>query len=200
MYDPPVRGPFRPIHSALLAIPLAVLLLVGWHGRHPREDRAAVLAALEASAGPALPDAAGVGASASDPVRYHRDSLYELVDGAAEAYLQRGYERSVAVTYTLGDAPGGAGPIEVAAEVHRFAAAAGAEAQLLAERPGEATPLEEPRGALTDGSVLLLARGRDLLKLTALSAAPETRAALVKLAGAWSAPAAPHAAAPATAR
>lgn len=169
------------IHHLLLAALLAGALgLVLLPGRRTREDPGAVLAALRAAAGPLLPPPAAAGAEGATPAaRYTRDTLYELVDGAAEAYLGRGFERCVASVYAF------AGGVEVAAEAHRFSGEGGARAQLDAERPASARPVEG-LAAVGDDAVVLAVRGRDLLKLTALTPDARGREALRRLATAWS--------------
>ncbi len=164
---------------ALLVLALAGAVgLVLERGRRAREDPAAVLLALRQAQGPRLPAAGRAGATlVAEPMRYDRDRLYELIDGAADAYLARGFERCLAATY-------GVGPIEVAAEAHRFGSEAGARAQLEAERPRRAVSVPG-LAAVSDGSVLLAVAGRDLLKLTALSTGPGAGEALAALAAAW---------------
>jgi hypothetical protein len=166
------------IRHLLLAVLLAAAVgAVLARGRHLREDPGAVLAALRLSAGPRLPEAAVAGAeSATAPSRHERETLHELVNGAAEAYLSRGFERCLSALYAF---PGG---LEVAAEAHRFSAEEGARAQLEAERPRTGRPVE---GGVSDGSVLLAVRGRDLLKLTSLTPDPRGGEALLALAAAW---------------
>lgn len=173
----------RWIHFVLL-VALAVVLAVVWgRGRVLREDRSIVLQALREAHGPRLPEASRAGAlSSTEPTLYDKDSLYELIDGAAEAYLAHGFEKAAAATYAF-DAPGGA--VEVAAEAHRFGDAAGAQAQLALERPRQARPLAAVPGAISDGSVLLVVAGRDLLKLTRLDTRPEGGDALAALGAAW---------------
>jgi len=159
-----------------LAVAAALVLLPG---RRLREDPGAVLAALRSAAGPLLPAAAAAGADGSTPLaRYTRDTLYELVDGAAEGYLGRGFERCVASVYTF------SGGVEVAAESHRFAGEDGARAQLAAERPRSARPVPG-MAAVADDSVLLAVRGRDLLKLTSFTEGTRGVEALHRLAVAW---------------
>jgi hypothetical protein len=166
-------------HILLVALLATGVLLVLRPGRQAREDPGAVLAALRASAGPLLPASAAAGAEGTTPpVRYTRDTLYELVDGAAEAYLARGFERGVASVYAF------AGGVEVAAEVHRFSAESGARAQLEAERPASALPMEG-LAAVGDDAVALAVRDRDLLKLTALTPDARGREALRRVVTAW---------------
>jgi hypothetical protein len=114
--------------------------------------------------------------------RYGRETLADVIDGAAEAYLTRGFTAAAFATYAYG--PPGA-PVEVAAEAHRFKTEAGAEAQALAERPPRARPIPELPGAVSDGSVLVARSGRDLLKLTLLSPGAGGADALAAVAGAW---------------
>jgi Family of unknown function (DUF6599) len=169
---------------ALLLLPLAAI--AAWlvvRGRTVRDDPAAVLAALRAAAGPSLPSSRAAGAVArSEPASYTRETLYEYIDGAAEAYLARGFERCVTATYTVAAA---AGSIDVTAEVYRFAKAAGAEQQMETERPGDAVPLAGVAGAFVDPSTLVAARGGDYLKLTALAAGDEAARAMAGIAAAW---------------
>lgn len=164
---------------ALLALALAGAVgLVLERGRRTRDDPAAVLSALRRAQGPRLPAAGRAGAALlGEASRYDRERLYELIDGAAESYLARGFERCVAATF-------GVGPVEVAAEAHRFGTEAGARAQLEAERPRRAVAVPG-LSAVSDGSVLVAVAGRDLLKLTALSAGPGAGEALAALAAAW---------------
>jgi hypothetical protein len=170
----------RPVQALLLVALAGAVGAVLLQGRRTREDHASVLRALRAAQGPVLPAAARAGAaSATDPARYDRDRLYELVDGAAEAYLSRGFQACVASTYSF------AGAVEVVAEAHRFESQAGAEAQLAAERPRAAEAVPGIPAAVSDGQVLLAPAGRDLLKLTALTPGPTGRGALVALAAAW---------------
>ena len=114
---------------------------------------------------------------------YDRETLYDFIDGAAEAYIARGFERCAAATFTF-DAAGDA-ELEVAAEVYRFGTAAGAADQLAAERPTTGGALPDIPGAVADGTVLLLANGRDLLKLTSLARGGDAAPMLRQIAAAW---------------
>ena len=173
------------VWHALLLLPL--LAIAGWlvaRGRTTRDDPAAVLAALRAAGGPSLPGPAGAGAAArSEPSSYNRDSLYEYIDGAAESYLARGFERCVVATYTFPATTADA--LDVTAEVYRFAAPAGAREQMTSERPMGAVPVAGVTDAFADPSTLVACRGRDYLKLTALSTGPGAGKALAGLAAAW---------------
>lgn len=174
----------RPVHAVLVVLLAGAVALVLAEGRRTREDPQAVLRALRLAQGPLLPPALRAGAaSASDPARYPRERLHELIDGAAEAYLARGLVTSVAATYAF--AAGGATPLEVAVEVHRFGNEASALAQLEAERPRAAASVAGLRAAASDGSVLLSVAGRDLLKLTSLDPSARGRDVLRALALAW---------------
>ncbi len=168
----------------LLLLPLvAVALWVGWRAGTVRDDPAAVLRALRAAQAPALPEAGAVGAAdRSAPETYDRESLYQFIDGAAEAYLARGFETCVAATYSFA---AGGGPLEVAAEVYRFSGADGARDQRDEERPSAAAAVPDATDALSDGTVLFAVRGRDLLKLTALGADPHAAAILARVATTW---------------
>ena len=155
---------------ALLLPLVAIVAWVTWRGGRTREDPAAVLAALKAAQGPVLPAAAAVGAaSAAEIAGYDRETLYEFIDGAADGYLTRGFQRCVATTFAFATP---AGEIEVAAEVYRFGDAAGALAGLPA--------------AWSDGNVLVAARGPDYLKVTAFAPGAEAARALESVARAWS--------------
>ncbi|MGE5235220.1 MAG: DUF6599 family protein [Acidobacteriota bacterium] len=176
----------RPVRSLLgslllLAPLVGIVVWVGHRATVQREDPADVLAALRRAHGPTLPEATAAGAVSAAPFEhYDRDSLYEYIDGAAEAYLARGFESCVVTTYTFSTE---GREFEVAAESYRFSNPQGASAQAEAERPAAASPLD---GATwTDGSVLLAVGARDLLKLTLLAAAPDGRAALARVAAAW---------------
>ena len=172
-----------PLHVVLVVALAAAVGGVLAEGRRTREDPADVVRALRASRGPVLPTASLAGASSRGELqRYDRERLYELVNGAAEAYLSRGFASCVATVYAF---PGPAGPLEVAAEVHRFGGEDGARAQLAAERPRQAREVPGLPGAASDGQVLLATSGRDLLKLTALDPGPEGGTALAALAAAW---------------
>jgi len=179
-----VHPPFRPVHAALLALLGVVVAAVLLPGRGWREEPADVLLALQAARGPALPPPGRAGASSATPVaRYGKETLAEVINGAAEAYLARGFTAAAFATYAFG--PPGATPVEVAAEVHRFGTEAGAEAQALAERPPRARPIPGLPGAVSDGSVLVAPAGRELLKLTLLSPAAGGSDALAAVASAW---------------
>lgn len=169
----------------LLLLPLLALGVWIWQqGKRTAPDRGAILAALRASHGPLLPDAAVVGSvSRSEPARYDRDSLYEAIDGAADGYLARGFVSALMATYVYPAAgsTGSAGS-EVSAELHRFGTEAGAKAQRDAERPSAAAPLPGMADTVSDGTVLLSLRGRDYLKLTSLTPGPEAATRLEALA------------------
>lgn len=167
----------KPIH-VLLLVPLIALGAWVWQrGKATSPDRGAVLAALRAARGPALPEAASVGALArTETARYDRDSLYEAIDGAADGYLARGFVSAVMATYTY------AGAAEISAELHRFGSEAGAGEQSAGERPSAARSVPGFEGAESDGTVLLAVRGRDYLKLTSLTPGPEAEGRLVALA------------------
>jgi hypothetical protein len=171
------------VWHALLLLPL--LLVAVWlvqRGRGVREDPADVLRALRAAHGPTLPMAGAAGASArSETSPYDRKTLYEYIDGAAESYLARAFERCVVATYSYAGAAGA--PLDITAEVYRFGAPSGAREQMLAERPTAATPVLGIADAFVDPSTLVATRGRDYLKLTALASGGEK--ALAELAAAW---------------
>jgi hypothetical protein len=181
-----ITGSPRPrLWHLLLLLPLAAIALwIGERGRHLRDDPADVLRHLKAQQAPALPEATAARASARSAIDlYDQKTLYDFIDGAAEAYIAHGFERCAAATYTFAVAGGAA--LEIAAEVYRFAAPEGAAAQLAAERPASGSAPAELPGAVTDGAVLLLADGRDLLKLTSLSPGGTAAPALLRIAGAW---------------
>ena len=174
----------RPWHAVLLALLGVVVTAVLIPGRAQRAEPADVLLALQAARGPVLPAPGRAGAASATPVaRYGRETLADVIDGAAEAYLARGFTAAAFATYAF-EAPG-ARPLEVAAEAHRFETETGAEAQALDERPPRAAPLPGLPGAVSDGSVLVARAGRDLLKLTSLSTGPGGADALAALASAW---------------
>jgi hypothetical protein len=171
--------------TALLVLPL--LVIAAWilqRSRTVREDPAAVLGALRATHGPTLPAAQEVKAgSRSELESFDRETLYQYIDGAAEAYLTRGFQRCVVADYTF---PSGSAPaVEATAEVYRFDRADGAAEQLAVEKPAGATPVVGIEGTVSDGDVLLSLRGRDLLKVTVLAPGPAAAAALERIAAAW---------------
>ena len=177
------RRPLRPVHLALVLALAAAVAAVLLPGRRTREDPADVLRALRASRGPSLPPAATVGAaSTTAPARYLKDTLADVIDGAAEVYLRNGFVAAVMATYAF-DRTGS--PVEVAAEAHRFERAEGARAQAAAEAPPRAASVQGVPGASSDGAVLLAVAGRDLLKLTVLSPGEGGPEALAAIAGAW---------------
>jgi hypothetical protein len=171
------------VGHALLLLPLVIVAVwLTQRGRAMREDPADVLRALRAAHGPTLPPAGAAGASArTETSAYGRETLYEYIDGAAESYLARGFERCLVATYTFAESAGTA--LEITAEVYRFAAPGGAEGQMLAERPRSAVPTAGVADAFVDPSTLVAIRGRDYLKLTALASGAEK--ALVGIAAAW---------------
>ena len=168
------------VRHALLLLPLVLVAVwLAARGRAVRDDPADVLRALRAAHGPTLPAAGFAGASArSETSSYDRETLYEYIDGAAESYLARGFERCLVATYTFAGAP-----LDVTAEAYRFAAPGGAREQMLAERPNAATPMPGIADAYADPSTVVAIRGCDYLKLTALGSGAEK--ALAGLAAAW---------------
>jgi hypothetical protein len=165
----------------LLLLPLvAIVIWVAARGRVNREDPADVLRHLKTAQAPTLPEPTAAGAAARSALEsYDRESLFDYIDGAAEAFNKRGFERCTAATYTA------AGGLEVSAEVYRFAAPDGARAQIEADRPTTVRSPAPLPGALTDGQVLLLASGRDLLKLTSLGRGVDASGTLAAIAAAW---------------
>jgi len=174
----------RLVHLLLLVPLLAAVCWLALRARSLRDDPADVLRALRASSGPALPEAASCGATlGGTPERYDRETLYEFIDGAADAYLARGFERCVAGTFASSTASGE--PLEAAAEVYRFSTATGAAEQLAAERPAGAHEVVGTAGAVSDGTVLLAQSGRDLFKVTAFATHGEAAPMLEHLAACW---------------
>jgi hypothetical protein len=179
-----VRGRPRLVHALLLLPLLAVGVWLAMQGRRLRDDPAAVLKALRSGSGPTLPAAAAVQATArTEPTSYDTKTIFDFIDGAAEAYLQRGFERCVASTFTFSKA--GGGTFDISAEVYRFSTDKGAAEQLGAERPGDVTPVAGVPGAVADPTSLLAQRGRDYLKLTAMVDDPAARPVLERFAAAW---------------
>ncbi len=177
------RAPFRPVHVALVALLAAALALVLAPARRLRDDPADVLRALRAARGPSLPPAAQVGAaSATAPGRYGKDTLADVIDGAAEAYLANGFVAAAMAVYAF---ERGGPPVEVSAEAHRFERPDGARAQAASERPRRAEPVAGIEGAVSDGTVLLAVAGRDLLKLTVVTPGAGGPEALAAIAAAW---------------
>jgi len=171
-------------HLLLLALLGGVAWWVGQRAQALRQDPAAVLEALRAAQGPWLPAAAAAGAAGREELeRYGPDTLYDFINGAADAYLARGFTHCVATTYAF--AGEGGSPLEVSAEVYRFATPAGARAQLEAELPAAATPLGEAAEAWGDGGVVLALAGTDYLKLTAYAPGAAAELALRRLLAAW---------------
>jgi hypothetical protein len=179
----PPRQRWQLVHAGLLLVPAAAAAYALWEGRSVRDDPAAVLAALRAQSGPSLPSAAAAGAGSATRIeRYDRERLHEVVDGAAQLYLEAGVQSCATARYAFPEAGG----LEVVAEVYRFRDEAGARSRAEAERPGAAAPVGAAPGWFTDGQVLLGVAGRDLLKLTALSTDPRGRDRLQAIAAAWS--------------
>lgn len=171
-------------HAALLGLLGVIGVWVAHRGQVTRQDPAAVLTALRAAQGPTLPAAEAAGAAARDEVAtYDAATLYEFINGAADAYLARGFARCAATVYSFSTPDGR--PFEVAAEVYRFATAAGARAQLEAERPPAARPVPGAADAWLDAGVLLALGGADYLKLTAYDTGPAADEALQRLLAAW---------------
>ena len=175
---------FTTVHAVLVVLLVGAVALLLWPGRKVREDPEDVLRALRDTRGPLLPDPGRAGATSATPTaRYGRDTLYEVIDGAAEGYLARGFAAAAMATYAF-DAPP-ADRFEVQAEAHRFQSEDGARAQAAAERRSGAAAVAGVPDAESDGSVLLAVAGRDLLKLTLLAPADGGREALAALAVAW---------------
>jgi hypothetical protein len=173
----------RVYHLALLLPLAATAVWVAGRARVVRDDPAAVLAVLRAAHGPQLPEAAQTRAKVrTEAEAYDRDTLYEFIDGAADAYLARGFERCVAASYTFAT-DGGA--LELAAEAHRFSSPDGARLQLEAEKPADAAAVAGAAGTWADATTLLAVRGRDLLKLTSLTPNANATPAMLRVAAAW---------------
>jgi hypothetical protein len=171
------------VHAALLLALLAAVAAVLLPGRRLREEPGDLLRALRAARGPSLPAAQRVGAvSQTAPARYGKDTLADVIDGAAEGYLANGFVSAVMAVYAFGGSPGN---VEIAAEAHRFEGDAGARAQAGAERPRRAAPVPGLPGAVSDGGVLLAVAGRELLKLTVVSPGADAAEALAAIAAAW---------------
>lgn len=175
----------RPWHLLLLLPLFAMAVWLGQRSARIRDDPAQVLAALRAAtAQPHLPTAEAAGAHARTPVdTYDADGLYEFINGAADAYLAHGFQVCAAAVYTMPLEDDWS--VEIQAEAHRFASAQGAAARVAAERPKEAAAIEGIDGAVSDGFVLLVPAGQDMLKLTSLSFDRPAGAALQQLAEAW---------------
>ncbi len=179
-----MTGRPRFVHLLLLLPLVATAVWLAVRARSSREDPAEVLRALRAASGPALPEAASCGATVEDqPERFDRETLYEFIDGAADAYLARGFERCVTGTFIASTASGAR--LDIAAETHRFSTAAGAAAQFASERPTNARDVAGLPDTASDGTVLLARVGRDLLKLTALTTHGDAGLILEHLAACW---------------
>jgi hypothetical protein len=173
----------RPWHLLLLLPLVGVAGWMGWRAQRVRDDPAQILLALKAAAGPTLPAEARAGATRRTPPQsYDKETLYEFIDGAAEAYLANGFERCVATVYAFAD---GAGELEVAAEVYRFGTPEGARAQMTAERPASAVAVGGLVEAFADPSTVVAVRRRDFLKLTAMATGPAAEAAMGRVTAAW---------------
>ena len=171
-------------HAALLLPLAAVVVWVATRGRAVHEDPVEVLLALRAAHGPSLPSEQLVKASSrAAPTTYDRETLYQYIDGAAEAFLARGFQRCATASYSFAAAAGGV--FELVAEVYRFASPDGAADQLQADTPAAARPVTDLPGALADGTTLVLVVGSDLLKLTVFDPTPEAAGALRAVAAAW---------------
>jgi hypothetical protein len=171
------------VHAVLLLALLAAVVAVLLPGRRLREEPGDVLRALRAARGPSLPAAQRVGAvSQTAPARYGKDTLADVIDGAAEGYLANGFVAASMAVYAFA---AGAPPVEVSAEAHRFEREEGARAQAGAEGPRRAEPVPGVPGAVSDGGVLLAVAGRDLLKLTVVSPGAGAADALAAIAAAW---------------
>ncbi len=171
-------------HLLLLALLGGVAWWVGQRAQALRQDPAAVLGALRATQGPWLPAATAAGATAREELeRYDPDTLYDFINGAADAYLARGFTHCLATTYIFAGEEGT--PLEVSAEVYRFATPTGARGQLEAELPAGAQPLDQGVEAWGDGGVVLALAGTDYLKLTAYASGAAAELALRRLLAAW---------------
>lgn len=171
-------------HLALLVLLAAAGLWVMQRGRVTRQDPGAVLDALRSAQGPGLPTAAAAGASHQDDVEsFNAETLYDFINGAADAYLARGFSRCTATTYSFAASDGGT--FDVGAEVYRFGTETGARAQLEAERPPAARPVPGAAAAWMDSGVLLAVTGVDYLKLTAYDSGPAVEEALKRLLSSW---------------
>lgn len=174
----------RPLHIVLL-LPLAAFLFwIADSGQRARSDPSDVLAALRKAQAPYLPTARSVGASAAtEPARYNRETLYEYIDGAAEAYISLGFTECVTSIYTFEGAGGPA--TEFAVDVYRFESEQGASRRCADEAPLPADPLPGFSSGSVGEMVLVAAAGRDLLKITALTPGAASRETLLALAQVW---------------
>ncbi|HNX51754.1 MAG TPA: hypothetical protein PLS53_08225 [Thermoanaerobaculaceae bacterium] len=173
----------RPWHLLFLLPLVGVAVWLGWRAQRVREDPAHILLALRAVAGPTLPAELRAGATRRTPLQsYDKETLYEFIDGAAEAYLANGFERCTATVYAFAD---GAAELEVAAEAYRFGGTTGARTQMTSERPTDAAAVPGLIDTFADPSSLLAVHNRDFLKLTAMGSGPAAEAALRRVAAAW---------------
>jgi len=171
------------LHLLLLLPLLAVAAWVVTRGMVVREDRAAVLDALRAAHGPVVPAAAELGASSREDIgTFDRDTLYEYINGAADGYLARGFERCAAADYSF--AAAGGPEVVITLEVYRFASPEGAVGQLDAELPAAAVPVAGAPRAVSDGTVLLAVTGRDYVKAVALTPGAGAASVLERIAAA----------------
>lgn len=172
-------------HVLLLALLAGVAWWVGQRAQAVRQDPAAVLEALRAAHGPYLPTPERVGATHREPVEnFNPATLYDFINGAADAYLARGFTRCIATAYVFSSEAGDT--FEVSAEVYRFATVQGAREQLEAELPVAARPVPGAAEAWWDAGVLLAVAGTDYLKLTAFGrGGPAVEGALGRLLAAW---------------
>lgn len=174
----------RLLHLALL-LPLAALLVwIAGSGRSVRSDPSDVLAALRKAQAPHLPTARSLGASAAtEPARYNRETLYEYINGAAEAYIALGFTECVTSIYIYERPDGPAA--EFAVDVFRFESEEGAKRRCADEAPSPADPLPGFSSGAVGEMVLVAAAGRDLLKITSLTPGAASRETLLALAQAW---------------
>ncbi|HEY3352401.1 MAG TPA: DUF6599 family protein [Polyangia bacterium] len=165
------------IIALLVAVPLALVVWVGWRGRHaPPPDPAALGAAGPASA-PARDEDAALRAILAPPpagltmkgalTLYDAQKLFDYIDGAAPVYLERHFRRLAAAE--LATADGG----ELTADVYDMTAPANAESIFTKERsPAATAPADWPE-ALTGPKSFIFREGRYYVKLTAFDAKAE---------------------------
>jgi hypothetical protein len=123
-----------------------------------------------------LPAAASGWLKAGEARTYDAGELWRYVDGAADRYVAAGVRRTVTADYRYQDR------IEAVADIHQFAAPAGAQTIMDSEPSAGSQPIKIGDAARLFGQTLVFRRGPYLVRIVAYQETPENRTALAFLA------------------
>ena len=172
---------FRPWYGLLLIPLLLVGVWVGVRSQRALEGPQAVLEALQRGAGPVLPSDVPDAESRSAVKTYDRETVYDYLGNDADRYLGLGFQTGRVASYAFG--PQDVQRVEAA--LLRFGMPSGAREAWEAERPEGARPVDGLEDAVAREGIMMLVRGRDLLRLQTDSSDDRGRAHARRVATAW---------------